>query len=567
MPRVDRWSLVFALLLVVAIICSAPHSVRDPDVLSRLAMGRYLAQHGSFPAHDLWTFSAPSVPFGDPEWLGDLLWYALFSRFSETGLQVAAVTLASIGYLLALRFGIACGGDVRSLVPLQLCTLSVAAPRMNARNDLHLLWLFPLLCLLLLRARERASCWFYVIALLWCWANIHSSFVVAALPILAVAFEQRGKSAWPWLVLGTLPALPFVGLSGASPYHQIFDHLVGAGMYRTWLSEWRTPLTSGAWLAILPLHLSCVLGIYGFYAVRAVPHVPLRGAMFVLGCALAYSSRRFLPLTAALIVPAIAPELKVLAERISAPRRLAALSGALLVYLALIARTLMHNDRSSVFERNDRLQEALSFIAQRAPASRTFNSYDDGPWLLWFGDARLQHYIDPRNNLGHGMLERYVKVSRDPTAFEAEAERLDMSTALIPYRDASLRPLAFALSRSKRWTLVYWNGWQALFARRTPTNRHLIAQFGYKTLRPTLDLRYLSSEQEAASDVEHDLSLLHAQAPTLASIVRAYRQLRDASTPGGRVAAARIIEAAWPTVPDTDSLSNALQALAAQLPK
>jgi hypothetical protein len=387
--------------------------------------------------------------------------------------------------------------------------------------------------------------------------------------LLAAALDPNApQSRWPGVVLLLLPGLPFVGLSGTSVYRQLFDHMMGAGLYRTWLSEWRTPLTSGGWLAILPLHLLCAAGFYGFRAVRGAPHRSLRLAMFGLGCLLAYSSRRFLPLMAALMVPALAPEWSVLfgRMRMSTPRLVPLLAGVVLLYLGLTARGMSHRQDTSVFTREEQPDAALRFIAERAPHSRVFNSFDDGPWLLWFGHEKLQHYIDPRNNLGHAMLERYVQVSRDTAKFAAEAERLDVGLALIPYRDLSLRSLKEYLSGSKLWHLVYWNGWQALFARESPANRQLIDASGFRVLQPTLDLRYLDPRSQPAHELERDLSLLNAQSPIHASVIRAYSELRDAS-PGAASAATALhtIQSAWGALPDTDGLSEALRALAGRV--
>ena len=550
-----------AALLVLAVVWAAPSRVVDADALSRLAMGRLLVEHARAPLHDPWTFGAPEVPFGNPEWLGDLAWYALYERFGERGLQAAAVSCGALGYVLALALGITLGGRPASVLALLLCTLPAAAPRISPRNDVHLFWLFPVLCWLCAREPPSARRWLGLLALGAVWANLHSSFVVAW-PFLLLALRASTPVVRRWAVFVVLayPALPFLGPSGASSYRQLLDHLLGAGVYRSLLSEWQSPLSSTGWLAIMPLYVLIVLGAGSFIAER--PRA-LQVLMFGVGCALALASRRFLPAMAYLVAPAMAGPLEAAAMRLGRSARWLALAAAasLLAYLALAARSSAQRQQASVFDPDER-QAAIAFLREHAPrGSRVANAFNDGPWLLWFGHGAFQHYLDPRNNLGARVLERYVhEVIADASAFEREAERLRIDLVLVPQRDPAWSALLAHLSGAARWRLSYWDGRYALFARDAPQLRAFLERHAYRAIAPTLDLRYLARRATSAPDLEADLTRLASQSRVHATVIRAYLQLREAGGRGPRaVQAAQAIEAAWPQLDDTAGLAQALQ--------
>jgi hypothetical protein len=560
-------TVVAGCLLVLGVIWAAPGRVVDADALSRLSMGRWLLERGAFPLRDPWTFCAPEVRFGDPEWLGDLGLYAVFARFHEAGLQAAAIGCACVGYVLALLLGRALGGRPLTLLGLLLSTLPVAAPRISPRNDVHLFWLFPLLGLLCLRAHDSRRAWSGLLVMGMVWASLHSSFVVAWAFLIAALWLSPSKPRfWGYLVVLAYPLLPLLGPGGVSGYVQLFDHLLGAGVYRALLSEWQSPLTSSGWLAILPLYVLSVLGLAALVAQRAQPRL-WSWWMFGVGCALAYASRRFLPALAYLIVPAIAGSLHEAARRLGrSSRAVSAVAGlALAAYLVLAARSSSSaRERASVFEREPGPQRAIAFLRAHAPVdSHVASAFNDGPWLLWFGQAAFQHCLDPRNNLGAHVLDRYVHaVLADGAAFEREAARLDINLALIPQRDPAMQRVHAYLSGATGWRLTYWDGSYALFARYESKNRRLLEQYGYRTLLPTLDLSYLAAPALQTEALARDLSQLDAQARTYADVIRAYLQLRDAGGAGPRaVAAAKVIAAAWPSLPDTTGLARALSAL------
>jgi hypothetical protein len=383
---------------------------------------------------------------------------------------------------------------------------------------------------------------------------------VLGMVYLLVALIQAPKR-WrvaPIALLVVYPLLPWLGLSGGSPYAQLLDHLSGAEVYRSLLSEWQSPLTSSGFAAVAPLHVLTVIGALLLIQQRARADL-LSMVSFVVGCALAYSSRRFLPMMTTMIAPAIGGALCAWSAGLSrVARRSLAVVGAAVVlgYFAVTVRSRSRNPVESVFARADGPQPVIRFITQHTPlGTRIANAFNDGPWLLWFAPGH-PHYLDPRNNLGASVLAKYVReILPSRSALDSEARRSGIDLALLAFDDSTTHALFTGLSASPAWTLVYWDGWHALYARSTKNTQAVIEGSSYKVLKPTLDLTYLESPALDRAGLEHDLRQLETQSRAHAAAIRAYLSLKD---PQGAQRSAQTLEALWPELADTEGLSHAL---------
>jgi hypothetical protein len=194
-----------------------------------------------------------------------------------------------------------------------------------------------------------------------------------------------------------------------------------------------------------------------------------------------------------------------------------------------------------VFGDRDSPERAAEFIRDHAPAhARVANLFNDGPWLVFISAPRVQHYLDPRNNLGAAWLERYVdRVLPDPARFDAEVARLEITLALVRFDERRAVALAEHLAASNDWSLVYWDGTHALYARHVDDNRALIDHFAYRVVQPTLELSYLDPQPANDPPLERDLRELERQSPANASALRGYRLLRR----GDRASAEQAVHA------------------------
>ena len=530
-------------LLLGCMLLAGPWRVMDTDTLSRLAVGRQIAQSGTVPTSDPFTYAAPEVRWINPEWAGDLLWYGAHQLGGEPALVALGLGLAALGLMLTLLWVTRGGASPVLAVALLLATLPAVADLLHARNYLHAYWLIPLYIVIL----QRGGRWLWLLlpaAVLW--ANLHSSFVLGWV-LLAAALARRiliPDGSWGQrlrarpvpLLLGLLalhPLLAMAGPHGAGVYGQLWDHLHNAEIYRQWVLEWRPPHEARGLLAQIPLHLMGVFGLISF-----LPRCNRRrlGAVLrvVTALALAYSSCRFLGLLMVLAAPDVAINMGRWIG--GSPRPLARHAPALLLLVGLgLAGAAIHQTRTSqrppLLQRPTAPVAAARFLAHHAPpGSRLLNPYNAGPYLLWLSPG-TRLFIDPRNNLGAHHVKRYVDhVLLGPGQFEGEVARTGTTLAMVDLTDARYSVIARHLHRfSRSWQLVHMDGCFAVYARKQGGAARQLRRQAYLVVEGTLELEYLLQHHVVA--IRHDLSRVRAASPHFAAAVEGYMLLSASSGP------------------------------------
>ena len=521
-PQPRFW--IPAALLTIAVVFASPHRIVDADALSHLATGRWIMDHG-VPHTDPFTVAHAARRWSNPEWLGDVVWFGLYRVGGEAATQIFKLLIIAVGLLLAFRRGVSMGAAPWILLALMLLLLPASAGRFTVRNHIHALWLIPLYQMVARQAHRQRVWWIVLLPLGWLWANLHSSFVVGWAILIASALDQRADGERPdhngtAVVLGAHLLLPMLGPLGMSAYSQLWDHLVGAGVYRHFIAEWQSPLTSPAILAMIPLHLAAVTGVLGL--VRQENRRSAGSAVLLLvGLAMAYSSRRFIPLVLVLSAPPMALFLTRTCARIGVRLRrgVVAASAILATGYLVVAVVIGRSAQQPLFERDNTARRATLFLAQHAAhSSCVFNSFNAGPWLLWNAPA-IKHFIDPRNNHAAQFLKEYVRLLGDPARLARRMDRLSIDLALLSLGDRRTNGIVDELEQSPRWRLVFLDGRHALYARVDGPSAGLARRFGYRVIgaRRAVDVELLEARDVAArAAFARDLAQLRQQGALLA---------------------------------------------------
>jgi hypothetical protein len=465
-----RWEAA-AIVVLAAASAISPPPLTDADTLSRLAVARSFVEHGVSPRSDPFTIDAGLGAPHHSEWLGDLGWLGLFRLDGVRGLQLGRLVLVCAALLLTLRLCHTLGASPTVAALLLLALLPIAASRFTERNDLHAYWLVPLFGVVLEAALQRPRLWPVLLPFGWLWAQLHASFILGpAIVLLSLARARALRARVPWRValpvLFLLPLMPALGPGGLGPYRQLLDHVAHAPLYRGLLIEWSPATASAATLALLPLH-GAALALIAFHPARLARGLAPIWALAVLAVAGAYLSRRFLPLAALLATPVLAIALTRSLERLRPVRRraLAIVAGSAVLLFTGTAISVHRARRPASVLHSPAVLPVRFLVENAPPASRVFNDYNLGPFLLWFGEGRLRHFADPRNSAGAGALAEYVRLLEDPARFAREAEARGIAFALLALDDQRQAGLVDRLGASPHWTRVYRDGAHVIFAR------------------------------------------------------------------------------------------------------
>jgi len=543
----------FVVLLAVVVVWVTGHMNPGVDTWLALASGRYIQDHGpalvdpfsfaSLPAGGSWWHPSGWV---NQNWLSHLGLARLAGGLGFDGLVALKLVLylAVAGLLaaaarvrgadwwlgcLAAAAALACSRDWLELRPADATNLMVA-----------------LLLLVVTAACHRPAWLWAAVPILAAWCNLHGGFVFGLGVLGLLAAFSVGGTVWPNLSVGALPrghavavaAAAWVAAVAASPYRlaNLTHPLeVSAGAHAAqWrqVSEWRPLLDAagvgrpGPYLALVGTG-AVLLAVWLPGALRegAARRPESAGAargetwfdlaLISVAVAMSLASRRFVPLAAFVLAPAMAQWAAELGRRWSLPSGAAARlrravpavawAGALLAGLAVgrgvalfyLAPWPPDGRYASVFQRLThgylRPHGAMEFLAANAVRGRLLAPWEEGGFVAAVqrperpgGRIPLQVLIDGRAQEAFpaSTLQAYQELmaagpaggalTRPGGASTAEAaaarswveQRLDaLGIGLVLFTPSSAEgPLARVLFNSPAWHVVYLDEHHSLLA-------------------------------------------------------------------------------------------------------
>lgn len=176
-----RATLLWWIVLIVAVLPIAFRQVSISDAWWHIAIGKWLVQERSLP--DLSRFYFPptnSYAIGSElrwQWLGDVLLYGAYAGLGALGLQLLSIGCLFLAFFFLSKIGGDKTGPWALLLMVAVClgTYQLQMPR----NSVFSLVLYPLLLWLGCRARgiPKMGEYLAVIALLLVWSFLHGSCV------------------------------------------------------------------------------------------------------------------------------------------------------------------------------------------------------------------------------------------------------------------------------------------------------------------------------------------------------------------------------------------------------
>jgi hypothetical protein len=425
--------------------------VQDPDFFWHITAGQWIAEHGTVPTTDPFSFTWAGQPWTPHEWLSELLIYWLVQGLGRVGaLFVFGLFPAAI---VATQAAMLTRQGVRVLafaVPATLIAL-VVTPYVTLRPQAVSWLLLSLLIWALLELRAyRPRRVLLLIPFFVLWANLHGVYVIG-LGVVAVYtfFTLLGRTqmspAWRWMLIAAAGCVLAGMLTPAGPlgilYPLRYVELSDWGLAN--IQEWQSPsFHEPAHWAFLGLIVA--VGLNGG---RGTP-----GWLVTLswvGIALGLVALRNAPIAAVFCLPTLALGLearlndRAAAHRSSRPRkpsvalgrRLIELGAALLVVVGsmavLVPRGLEAGIDTNIAKRFpvggvEQLRETL-------PGARVLAEYGWGGYViheLYPSGGRV--FVDGRNDMyDQQILDDYDAIKNADPGWEALVDRYGVEALLL----------------------------------------------------------------------------------------------------------------------------------------
>lgn len=247
--RKDKWWIWGVWLGVWGIFWVIGINVLDPDLGWHLRMGEVIFASG-VPKTDPFSYTMPSYPFVDHEWLTNVIMARLYPVLGMVGL---AAVMAGVS-TLALMTAVPVEWWNWAVVPL-LLGMGGLMVRGGARPQVED-WLFLAITLRLTESKKWQRLRWLIPVLFGWWANLHGGFMLGPV-ILAVVlgvkfWEQRKIELLDVMVwcLGVVATL--INPYGVRLWHEVWMQMTDMGL-RNSIAEWQVfmmRLELGWWLLI-----------------------------------------------------------------------------------------------------------------------------------------------------------------------------------------------------------------------------------------------------------------------------------------------------------------------------
>jgi len=468
------FSWVWFSVVALTISALAGRRMADTDIWMHLRNAKELFITHSFLREDLYTFTSAGAPLMNFEWLSELPYYLAYQAFNLRGLLALEVVLLWLtfggAYYLALRRGADCADAALVTMAGVLLGSFSFGPRM-----FHFGWLCLVAVLLVLDRFQRTGRGLWLLPPLFAvWINLHASwvfgFVVLGIYLLCGLIEGHWNNIvaerWGRTEIGKLVAAGaasfaalFINPYGYKLVWYPFELLSKQRAVRDELTEWQSVDFHNFWGKLAMMMVLALLAA-AWFSSKPWPLRDVVLAAFAVWAALTHV--RFLLFAAIILVPILAPRLRLLAppDKIQKPRpwvnlaATAAIAG--LIVWSFPSAAQLQNVIDTQFPR-----DALRIMQQNQITGRLFHYYGFGGYIEWYAPT-IKTFADPRTDIFvyNGVLADYLKINAIEQPFEL-LDKYKIDYVLFPVN----RHLTYVLDHSPGWRAIYQDNVAKLYER------------------------------------------------------------------------------------------------------
>jgi len=426
----------------------------DPDFGWHLKVGELILSSG-IPKADPFSYTMPSFPFVDHEWLTDILIFKLY-HFGGFTLLSLVFGLAASGAIFLTSKNFASGFFLLTVGTL----LSFAGIRPQVIS-----WFFLALLLRLLSLKQSRKICLWPLLFIF-WANLHGGFAIGLVTIFVFltfkAFRTKKIVFAEVAALGLSVLATVINPYGLTLWHEIWQSFSDVSLHSR-IAEW-TPTFFNFHFLFLALVASSLLLI-----LRYIKKFYLEELALYFGFLMAsFSSQRHVPLWTIVALPLIFKALSFLKEEVSfykegslrLQKAQKVFLGSSLFLLSLWSIFNLYQARLLSLDRFYPGQ-AVAFLKKNCPEGEIFSYYGWGGYLIWqlpekkvFIDGRMPSWRRSKRIPGESnyALDDYLKVVTRKAGWGPIFNQYQVKTVLWPVSSTD----------NLRKQLLQ-NGWQEIY--------------------------------------------------------------------------------------------------------
>ena len=447
----------------------------DPDLWWHIKTGELILSTHRWPTTDPYSYTAKGMPWMSCEWLGDVVFAAVYRIGGLRGLEALLVGLASAVILALYAFATLRSGNSKAGFVAAAVLLTLANASFNLRPQMmgYLFLILTLIALERFRQGKQRAVWMLPVLFI-IWINSHGSWIiglgVVALYIACglVSFQVGSLEAQRWstperlrletvfmLSLAAIAVTPYGVRMAAYPFTVASSLPISVAN----ILEWQVmPFNLIGGKIFLVLVLGFFLAQMAFRFSWRVFEILL----FLFGTAMACLHVRFLLLFVPFFVPLMATILARWAPAYNKTKDQYLINFALMAGIA-IAVVHYFPSRSDMDKKvADQFPvQALAYMQRHTVPGPLFNSYGFGGYMV---EAGYKTFIDGRSELFEqtGVLDDYMHITMLKPGAMQVLNGYGIRSCLLQ-RD---EPLSTVLASTPDWQKLYSDNVSALYVRR-----------------------------------------------------------------------------------------------------
>lgn len=430
-----KFQIILLYLLFIALFWFIGISSLDPDYGWHLRMGELISKQG-IPATDPFSYTMPSFPFIDHEWLTDILTAKLYPTIGINGLAVIYAIVATFALFIVIPkflFSWARG-------PLLLSAASLFAAA-GIRPQV-ISWLFFALLIRLLFEEKLWIKWRFYIPFLFCfWANIHGGFAIGiTLLILTIFIKAYSTKLITKVDLGVLIFSLLATLLnpyGIRIWEEVFRTSLDASLRWT-ISEWAPAFFT--FDLILVAFIAFSLALVWHYRKNITL---LQAVLYCFLLLAGLTSKRQLPYWLLFNLPIISQLLKRMSQEVARKKSFVNFSQLYNLFL-LTTGALLWAQSTIILPKIATYSEdlfyptkAIEYLQTHPHQNELFAPYDWGGYLIWrlpqnktFVDGRMPSWSQISSTKSFSAYHEYRDVVYKQDAFINIFEKYNVRTVL-----------------------------------------------------------------------------------------------------------------------------------------
>ena len=442
--RIGRW--VLGLLVLFFFVCFLLRGgiVHDPDFGWHIQTGNHILKYG-IAYYDPFSYSMPSYPFVDHEWLSNVTWASTYNAWGSIPLLIVYSLFAVGSLLLQVKIG-----DKKwASIPFFLAA-GTLFEFVGIRTQV-MTWFFLSVLLFVLYQPNVWSKWRFMLPFLFlAWANLHGGFGIG-LGVLAIfligrLLEEKKAVKETLFILFLCIVATLINPFGFRLWGEFWSQLTDSNL-RWSITEWYPAIyfmNMAFWIYFM-LSVFLVIRYWKKYTKTEI-------VLYFLLLLAALSSMRNIPIWVIASFSLTVRGLSLLAHEAAKylygkERFVIGYRGFFIIaigfYLPQLAAFFYGAYALHEYQHTDPVQ-AVAYLHKHLPTRQIFSTYDWGGYLIWqlpqkkvFIDGRMPSWRWDKNIPGESnyAFMEYKNVLTEKESFAWFAAKYHINTLLVPTSD------------------------------------------------------------------------------------------------------------------------------------